>query len=112
MDTNLLRLAMVCFTLVFVVAAVFYGIYMIRAVGALKEDGKLDKDVITPNDKTFQFAFLTIIMVVLVYLAFGLGENLHGGILTLIGTLSGYVLGGHKPNAANGRSGGSTQQDS
>ena len=108
-EINMVFIAMLCFTLVFVVAAVFYGTYMIRAVTALKEAGQKSEnditeaitDALTPNDKTFQFAFLIIIMVVLVYLALGLRGNLQGGILTLIGTLAGYVLGGQKSKAAN-----------
>ena len=93
--------AMLCFTCVFIFTAFFYSIYMIYSVKALKEKGLLDKDVIKSEYKTYQFAFLAIIIIVLMYLSFGLKENIPDGILALIGTLAGYVLGGQRNQESN-----------
>lgn len=80
--------AMGAFTFVLVLAIVMYGVYMCIAIAK----GRIER--ITPDEKTFRLAFFASIMVVITYLAFGLGERLCGPLLSVLGTIAGYVLGG------------------
>lgn len=72
-----------------------YAIYMIIAIRQMKKGFKAT--IQTPDEKTFRFGFLVVIIITLAFLAFGLRENLSEGVLALIGTLAGYVLGGYRP---------------
>ena len=59
-------------------------------ISAVLKNGTIE----TPDEQTFRFGFLAVIIVALAFLSFGLQKELNEGVLALIGTLAGYVLGG------------------
>ncbi len=78
--------ALILFTLVMVIAATSYATYMITAL-------KKGKKVTTPDERTFRLAFFVVIIVVIAFLALGLGK-IDENLLAVLGTIAGYVLGG------------------
>lgn len=88
MNMTLSHWAIIGLTIVLTTAGILYFTYLIKA---------LNKDLIksiTPVDKTYRLAFFLVIIIAIAYLALGLGEGLSEGVITLLGTVAGYLLGG------------------
>ena len=102
------QLAMICLTAALIVGIILYVIYLISA---------LKKGVVTyltPSDRTFRLYFLLAIILVVAYLALAFGKDLHEGVLALLGTVAGYMLGEvfRTPEKVNGPSNEGVRGDS
>ncbi len=86
MELEMRELSMYLFTFVMSIAAISYAAYMITA---LIKDHHVD----TPDERTFRLAFFVVIIVVIAFLALGLGA-VDQNLLAVLGTIAGYVLGG------------------
>ena len=83
------HLAMILLTIVISISIITYAVYMFLALYRQKEVKK-----ITPSPRTYRLAFFIVILVVIAYLALGLGKDLSAELLGVLGTIAGYVLGG------------------
>ncbi len=81
-------LSLTLFTAVILVGVTLYAIYMISAL--LK-----DKKVKTPDNRTFRLAFCVVIIVAITFLGLACSA-IDENIMTVFGTIAGYVLGGVK----------------
>lgn len=82
--------ALILLTVVLLAGLIAYGMVMYRVIPR-------GKDFKTPDEKTYRLAFLVFIVVILAYLALGLGQGINENVFAILGTIAGYVLGGVSP---------------
>ncbi|MFP5211881.1 MAG: hypothetical protein ACLGPL_00740 [Acidobacteriota bacterium] len=88
-----LKLSLICLTTLLSIAILAYTFYISYVI---RNTTNVNIGHMTPSKNTFKIGFLAIIIIALAYLTFAFGEKLNSGVLALIGTLSGYVLGSSK----------------
>ncbi len=88
MNITLQHLAIICLTIFLLFAGSLYTFFMVKALnkGVIK--------IITPNEKTYRLSFLVLIITATSYIALGLGNDINEGVLALLGSIAGYLLGG------------------